>query len=372
MSNTAATLKKPFESNSYRLSSQRARRLEPVSDSSAWRLADFQSRDDWIIQLDQSHLDEIESMINRLVQQGKTIHSVGKEDFQAGNFSAFLQNFCREDIAKRGFGLLRGFPARDYSTEQIEMFFWGVGMLMGKCVSQNAAGDRLGHVRDQGLDYNALNVRGYQTRSHLPFHCDPSDIVGLFCLNKAKSGGLSSVVSGISMYNEILREHPEYLDLLYRGFIYDRRGEETEFQSSLSDFVPVYGYYGGDLSIRYVRKSMETAMQKAATDFSDEEYKVLDYMEELSHREDLVYSMMLEPGDMQFCNNYLVLHSRTDYEDHETLPDKRHMLRLWVQIPEIRALAPEFIELDTRSGWSRREGIPATQAARRNSAREYA
>lgn len=348
----------PFESPSYRASALRPRRLEPIRDASAWDASTYKN-DGWIRCLTDVHLGEIDKAINDLVRQGRTLDTVTQRDFKANSLSVFLKDFVDNDVAQRGFGMLRGFPVASYNTEQVEMFFWGLGTLMGTGVSQNAAGHRLGHVRDQGLDYDALNVRGYQTRAHLPFHCDPSDVVGLLCFNKAVEGGMSSVVSGITMYNQILRERPQYLDLLHRGFLYDRRGEETTYQGALSDYVPVYGCFDGDLSIRYVRKSMETAQQKLGVDFTDEELEVLDYLEELSRRDDLVYSMMLEPGDMQFCNNYLVLHSRTEYKDHEITEKKRHMLRLWLQIPGIRKLAPEFIEYDERSGWSRREGIPA-------------
>ncbi|WP_353147431.1 TauD/TfdA family dioxygenase [Pollutimonas bauzanensis] len=357
--NKQISMPSPFTSASVRASSLRSRRLEPVTDESAWTASTFKNSDAWIRHLGAEHLQEIDREMASLVRQGRTLNTVGKDDIRAPKLAEFVQDLLWQDVARRGFGLIRGFPVDKYSQDEIEMFFWGLGALMGKCVSQNAAGHRLGRVRDQGLNYDALNVRGYQTRANLPFHCDPSDVVGLFCVNKAVSGGLSSVVSGISMYNEILRERPQYLDLLYRGFVYDRRGEETQYQSPISDYVPVFGYLNDDLSIRYVRKSMETAQKKLGIDFTPEEFEVLDYMEALSQREDMIYSMMLEPGDMQFCNNYLVLHSRTDYEDHEEHSKKRHMLRLWVQVPEIRQLAPEFIELDTRSGWSRREGIPA-------------
>jgi hypothetical protein len=187
-------------------------------------------------------------------------------------------------------------------------------------------------------------------------------VVGLLCINKAKRGGLSSVVSGTSMYNRILAEKPQYLDLLHRGFRYDRRGEEAPYQKSISDYVPVFSCVEDDLSIRYVRKSMETAMQKLGQPFSPQELEVLDYMEALSRSPDLVYSMMMEPGDMQFCNNYTVLHSRTGYEDVDEPSRKRHMMRLWLKVPDIRRLAPDFIEYDPASGWSRREGIPARGA----------
>lgn len=347
-----------LHSPSVRMSALRPRRLTPIDDASVWHASSFNSMEGWLRHLDSNHLAEIDKLIAGLRDKGRTLDTVQRSDIDMPVLTRMLQDMLHADISKRGFSMIRGFPVDRYSEQEIEMFFWAVGLCMGKGVSQNADGDRLGHVRSQGLDYDRLNVRGYQTQAHLPFHCDPSDVVGLFCMAKAKQGGLSSVVSGMAMYNAILREHPEYLDILHRGFRYDRRGEETAFQAPISDLVPVFSQYEGDLSMRYVRKSMETAQRKLGLSFTDEELEVLDYMEGLSQRPEMIYAMMLEPGDMQFCNNYLVLHSRTEYEEADPPAPKRNLLRLWIKAKGIRKLAPECIEFDPASGWSRREGIP--------------
>jgi len=89
-------------------------------------------------------------------------------------------------------------------------------------VSQNAAGDLLGHVLDTGRSIRDPSVRGYQTRVRLPYHTDGSDIVGLLCFGPARSGGQSSIVSSTAVYNEILRRRPELVDLLYQPFYFDR------------------------------------------------------------------------------------------------------------------------------------------------------
>jgi hypothetical protein len=334
--------------------------MSPVQDACSWNAHTFKTSTEWIRVLKPEHIEAIDEAIVKLVERGVTLATVRAGDLRLPALEPLLKEFLEFDVRQRGFGLIRGFPVHRYTVEQSAMFFWALGTCMGKPVSQNADGDRLGAVRSKGLDFHALNVRGYQTTAHLPFHCDPSDVVGLLCINKGLRGGLSSVVSGISMYNCILEEHPEYLELLYRGFRYDRRGEEAFYQAPISDPVPVFSYCEPDLSIRYVRQSMETAQKKLGVPFTPEEREVLDYMEELSQRESLVYSMMLEPGDMQFCNNYTVLHSRTAYEQDPDRP--RHLMRLWIKVPEIRRLAPELIEYDPASGWSRREGIPARNA----------
>ena len=40
--------------------------------------------------------------------------------------------------------------------------------------------------------------------------------------------------------------------------------------------------------------------------------------------------MDLQPGEMQFINNYHVLHGRTAYEDDVAHGYKRHLKRLWL------------------------------------------
>lgn len=328
-----------------------------VSDRSAWTRAGMERDRSWTHQLTPTYLAEIDAAIEGLRRNNRTLDTLTRADFPFPTFGVFLKRFLWHDVAERGFGVIRGLPVRDYSEEEAGMLFWGIGTHLGVGVSQSAQGDRLGHVRSQGLDYDALNVRGYQTNHHLAFHCDPSDVVGLLCLRRAKEGGFSSLVSGTSIHNVILDEHPEYLPLLYNGFPYDRRGEETPYQNPVSDLVPVFAHVDGELSIRYVRKSIETGREKLNQPFSAFEEEVLAYLDSLTVREDLCLPMMLEDGDMQFVNNYTILHSRTGFVDHEDPARWRHMLRLWLKVPGFRKLDPALIEYDEASGWSRREGI---------------
>ncbi len=42
-------------------------------------------------------------------------------------------------------------------------------------------------------------------------------------------------------------------------------------------------------------------------------------------------SMTMQPGDMQFVNNYHVLHARHAYEDDRANGRIRHLKRLWLE-----------------------------------------
>jgi hypothetical protein len=55
---------------------------------------------------------------------------------------------------------------------------------------------------------------------------------------------------------------------------------------------------------------------------------------------------------MLYFEHLCVLHSRTEFDDHEEAPLRRRMLRLWLKMPNARTLAPEF---------PGRNGFPASQ-----------
>jgi len=61
--------------------------------------------------------------------------------------------------------------------------------------------------------------------------------------------------------------------------------------------------------------------------------EALDLFDELANSPQLYLDMEFEPGDIQFLNNRAILHGRTDYEDAPEIATRRHMLRLWLQMP---------------------------------------
>jgi len=330
----------------------------PITDRSAWMRADLDADQGWLVQLSPTHLAEIDAAIEGLRRNGRRLETVTRDDFPFPTLSVDLNRLLWREIAMgRGMAVLRGLDPARYTDAEMGMLFWGIGLHLGQGVSQNAAGDRLGHVFNQGLDYHATNVRGYQTSHQLNFHVDSGDVVGLLCLRQARSGGLSLVASATTLFNIVLRERPELLPILARGFEYDRRGEATPFQGEVSGKLPVFAWVDGDLSIRYVGQAIRTARKKLGLPFTAEEAAALEFLDDAARRPEVHHAMMLQPGDMQFCNNYLVLHSRTAFEDWPEPERRRHMLRLWLKIHGFRKLDPVQCDHDAEAGWSRRDGI---------------
>ena len=112
--------------------------------------------------------------------------------------------------------LLRGFPVDRLSSEEIALFFWGVGLHLGTAVSQSVMGERLGRVVDvTDVDPHA---RAYRNRSELTPHTDPADLLAFLCLTPAARGGESHFTSSLTVYDELHQTQPEVLEVLERGF----------------------------------------------------------------------------------------------------------------------------------------------------------
>ena len=319
---------------------------QPVTDRSAWKGSDLAKSQEWIYTLTPAAIADIDSTLAPLRETPVPLTEIRREHFPLKSIAHELAKILDELESGRGFVVVKGLPFGKYDDEDIGRIFWGIGTHFGRPISQNASGDLLGHVRAiEGLKYMDKNVRGYQTSAELFFHNDNCDIVGLLCFRKAKSGGISRLASAMTLYNETLSAHPEYIDVLARGFHYDLRGEELPGVSPLTPHrVPVYSYYEGRLSCRYVYTAIVTAARKAGLVFEPDETAAMEFLNATAAREDIRLEMTLDPGDMQFCNNHMVLHSRTAYEEWPESDRKRHMLRLWLNNPAGRRLAPEFAD----------------------------
>jgi hypothetical protein len=328
----------------------------PIANPSAWRAADFADDLSWIVSWSRNDLAELDTALRSAQGRGLTADTITRDGFPLPTLTARLQALRTEVEFGRGFVLLRGLPMQDYSDDEAGLLFRGIGCHIGEVATQNAKGDLLGQVRDQGYaDYRGRSdVRGYQTRARLEFHTDVVDIVGLLCLRAAKEGGYSLIVSSTTIHNEMLREAPQLLGLLYGNFLFDRRGEEVEGERPY--FVsPVYSLYEGYLSCRpAVIEYIYSAEPKTGIPLSPAQRAALDTFIGYALREDLQLGMELEPGDIQLLNNSVILHARTGFIDYEEPERRRHLLRLWLNVEGGRPVDP--------TAYPYRRGVPIGHA----------
>jgi hypothetical protein len=310
----------------------------PISGPSAWYGKDLEGSTAWMYTFSDAELAELDDALKAARSTGHDIAELRQADFPLPNLAGTLHALREEVLRGRGFVLIRGLPIERYTMAESATLYWGIGSYFGHAVPQNGKGHLLGHVIDLGRDPEDTSARIYQTTARQTYHVDTCDIVSLLCLQKAKSGGLSSLVSGVTIFNEMNKRRPDLVATLFEYFETDRRGEVPPGRKAYYS-APVFSWHEGLLTNQFVRRYMESARRfPDVKPFTVKQLEALDLFEKLA--DELCMFMDFEPGDMQFVHNHQILHDRTEFED---FPDKkRHLLRLWLCPPDGRPLPPGY------------------------------
>jgi hypothetical protein len=330
-----------------------------VDGPSAWIGSALRAHPEtWTYTLSPDEIAEIEAAIAAVLTEGLDVADITRGNFPLPSFGRTLDALCREILEGRGFVLIRGLPVAGRPILESAIAYCGIGSYFGAMCSQNAKGHLLGHVRDLGGPSAAVDpsVRAYHTAERQMFHTDGSDIVGLLCLQQAKAGGLSSIVSSMSMYNRMAGERPDLVRRLFAPLPFDRRGEVPQGMRPFY-LIPVFTDYAEQLSVGYTRRNINSSQRHPdAPRLSPEDVEALDLFDALANDSELRLDMVLEPGDMQFLHNHTILHDRTAFEDWPEPERKRHLLRLWLAAPDARPLDPILaqrfgsVEIGNRGG----------------------
>lgn len=316
----------------------------PIHDASAWYGPDLAKRDDWIELLSTEELAEIEAASRQLDTAEIDWERLEPSDFPLPTLQSRLERIRNEVLGGRGFVLMRGLPVELWGRRISAIAFLGLGRHLGSLRSQNRDGHLLGHVKDLGLSSDDPNVRKYQTRERQNYHTDSCDIVGLLCLHTAKSGGLSSLVSTTTLFNEMRERRPDLARVLFDPIETDRRGEVPAGQ--LPYFrIPVFNWYEGLLTGIYQRSYIESARRfPDVPPLTPQQIEALDLFDLLSDDPALHLRMELRAGDIQLVHNQSLLHDRTAFEDWPEPDRRRHLLRLWLAPEQARPLPPVFAD----------------------------
>ncbi len=328
-----------------------------VSDATAWKGPALALDTSWIHTLDAADNRELALAHQQVSARGLRWGEFGRADFPLPRLSAKLARVDQEIRNGRGFALLRGFDVRAYALDALKTVYWGLGVHMGQVISHNVAGDFVAPVTDMALTGSDANRRNNTTNQLLDPHTDLADVVALLCVEKARQGGMSSLVSSVAIHNEIVRHHPEYLEPLYAGFYHDYRGygPNGEPDEVTATRIPVFEYNNGRINCAFAKKIIETGADKHGVPLTQLQRDAVEYVHTLGTDERLRLDMMLEPGDIQIINNYITLHSRSNYIDHDD-GRQRYLLRMWINLRDSVQLSPDFAAFVRR-------GIPAAEKA---------
>lgn len=330
----------------------------------AWTAEDARTDTSWTQRLSADEVAGFDAALAHAMAANKPWLAMTREDFPLNAAAAgALARAMATTQGRWGLCLVKGFPVDRWSEDDAKLAYWGMGLHLGVARTQNPASQHMNDVRDIGAVYKGKNGRGYNTNASLDFHMDSADVVALLCRRTAKSGGESIVTSTIAVAEELGQRRPDLLAVLKQPFYHHYQGAQDPVQPPCYA-LPIIGDDSAPFTMRVNRKNI-VAAQRDFPDVprvTDQQWEALDLLEELMADPRWCFRMQLDEGDLQLVNNYVIVHSRTAFEDFDEPDRKRHLLRLWLAVPGSQPLPADWAEyfIDTR-GNAVRGGLRGSQ-----------
>lgn len=327
----------------------------PIADPSAWTGSELGDDPSWCFELDDRARSDIEEALGRVQAAGLELSRIGPAEFAVPSLAPTLAAIGDQLARGRGFAVLRGLPVERYELAELELIYWGLCSHLGTGITQNSDASLIHYVTDGALRPNQ-GRRGVGNPARASLHVDLTDVASLLCVRQAPDNPRSWLASSTRVHDELSARHPELLPLLYAGFEWDRLDEHGEGETPTTGYrVPVFSEADGLVSCRYNRFWMAKAPERAGGRLSAEARRAFDAFDEIAdeHRFELDFG----PGDMQFINNYVVLHGREAHAEVADERAKRLLLRIWLELDDARPVSDEAtvrygIVRHGRLGWT--------------------
>jgi hypothetical protein len=335
--------------------------VKPLETQIDWRADDVADPATWTVALDPSDHRELDAALAQAKTVSSNLLDIGREDFPLDGLARKLAAIEAELIDGRGFVRIATLDVARYDDDDLTMLYWGIGMYLGEPWPQNKYGHVMGDVTDQGKTRDDPTARGNELgQIALDYHTDGSDLVGLMCLRSPKSGGLSCVANVVAIHNEMLARRPDLVAVLYEPQPYDFRGEQAEGAPPFYR-VPVFTEHQGRLFTRFIPQYIKASQRHAeAPRLSDLAREAIDTVSRMANEPRFNVYMDLQPGEMQFINNYHVLHGRSAYVDDVAACRKRHLKRLWLSTQTLTD-RPDHFARRRQSHWAKNRSVSKIQ-----------
>jgi hypothetical protein len=315
-------------------------RGQPVAGQCVWTRDDLYRESNWIRVLEPHEVAEVRAALEGVRRRELDLLDLSPALFPLPTLSRKLAGIADELENGRGIVQIRGLPVAELSPQDRKAMIWGLGTWLGTGLSQSKKGDFLGEVTDLDVKVAASDARAYRSKGLSRFHFDRCDVVGLLCINRARSGGESRVVSSAAVHNEVLRRRPDLMDVMYGDFYQSRQGEEAAGEKPYFR-VPLFSIHEGRFSAQLSFLYTESAQRFAEVPRLTERQKELLALVG-SVCDELYVESPFMPGDLQLLNNHVTWHCRAGYEDHPEPERRRLLYRLWLSTSTSRALPESY------------------------------
>jgi hypothetical protein len=331
----------------------------PLTGPSVWQGKDIATSRRWIRDLPASAVADLDKALQAV--KDRPWQEITRADFPLPTLGPLFDDIAGELENGSGIMKLRGFPVDRYGEDDLRRLYFGFGSHLGTPVFQNRSGELMRAIRDEGAHvgrtYGQVQdenkgttfLSSYArtlTNGGLRFHTDRTDVVGLLCVRQARAGGVSTLASTPAVHNAILARRPDLLEVLFQDFWRSRFGEEGTTKETAYP-LPIFGLRDGKFTSHYSLTFIEAAqMAPGVPKLTAEQKEAIDIL--MQTAQELCFEMTLDPGDLQLINSHVTYHGRTPFEDDAASGHDRLLLRLWLSMPNNRAL-PKGHEILWRS-----------------------
>src|SRR5229473_56758 len=195
--------------------------------------------------------NELDRIVAALDRDPLPLLVLRPEDFTLDASRAFMREVKKSLDDGPGFAIVDRLPVERWSQAGARAVWWLLASLVARPVAQKWDGTSIYDVCDLGRP-PGNGVRPDITNAEQNFHTDnsynlyPPDYVALLCLKPAMEGGVSSIVSFYTVYNEMLKRNPYLLPRLYRPYLFDRQCEHAPDDATVISH-PLFQDTGGKL-----------------------------------------------------------------------------------------------------------------------------
>ena len=305
----------------------------PLSNAMAWKSETLLPNDGKII-LGPDCLNELFEIGNQLRSNPLPTEAIRPEFFNIPACEDLMTTVRSQINQGIGFAVIDRIPLESFETDIAIKMYWILMNLVGQAVAQKWDGTLIYDVTDTQQKEDAGNgVRSSKTNSGQAFHTDnsfnvPPEYVALFCIQTAKEGGISGLVSLETVYNDLLQNHKEIIPRLYQPFHYDRQREHAD-DESLTSLKPMAEYDGSKLEFNFSPRLIDQGYKVVGEEMDSETKSAISTLVQVTEKKNYCKSFEFEVGQIQIVNNRRLGHRRTAYTD--TPENPRRLVRLWIR-----------------------------------------
>lgn len=278
---------------------------------------------------------ELDRLIDELSTNPLPLAALRSDDFELPECQRLISKARNCLDEGPGFVLIDRFPLDRWRPDDAKAAYWLLCSMIERPVAQKWDGTMIYDVRDTGK-MPGNGVRPDVTNAEQNFHTDnsynlcPPWYVALLCLQTAKEGGVSGLVSLYAAHNEMRHRHPALLWRLYEDFVFDRQREHSPGEVRILRH-PMFELRAGELIARLSRFQVINGQKLAGEELDPRGKEALEAFEAILNDPRMVKEFNFEPGQIQIIDNRRCGHRRTGFVDWAEPTRRRHLIRLWLR-----------------------------------------